>query len=68
VKALSPKSPLPQPTIPSSLTIAPAREAVGLAYPMRADRLAIWSMVKVPSAGIEDGYVPLKPAETIQHG
>jgi hypothetical protein len=32
---------------------------------MRADRLAIWSMVKVPSAGIEDGYVPLKPAETI---
>ena len=49
----------------SGLLIPTARETVGLTFPLRQEKLGLWSLVRVPSAGIEGGYTPLASAVPI---
>lgn len=52
----------------SGLLIPEARALVGLSFPLRAEKLALWSHARVPSAGIfEGGYVPLDSAAPIHN-
>lgn len=48
-------------------SIAEQRAAIGLATPDALDRRAIWSEVRVPSAGLVDGYYPHRIAERIHN-